>query len=137
MDSSALQARLASAVSRLKDQEARRGKGVSKEAQEIFDRLSKTLPTRWDGTRIVVNDVVVIEAPYRSEDCRAGTGAPKDSLGRVRKVVSILCAVLQVYVTWRLTVCQLESERSTLAQKATNRPAVPAAVPMSGPRKGG
>jgi len=33
---------------------------------------------------------VVIEAPYRSEDCRLITGAAKESLGRVKKVVSTL-----------------------------------------------
>jgi hypothetical protein len=37
-----------------------------------------------------VSDAVVIEAPYRSEDCRLITGAAKESLGRVKKVVSTL-----------------------------------------------
>ena len=68
--------------------EARRGKGVSKEGQEIFDALVKTLPTRWDGTRIVVNDQVLIEAPYRSEDCKASK-EQGGALAQVRRVVSL------------------------------------------------
>lgn len=35
-----------------------------------------------------MSDAVVIEAPYRSDDCRLITGAAKESLGRVKKVVS-------------------------------------------------
>lgn len=63
---------------------------MSKEAQDLFDAFSKTMPTRWDGTSIVVADTVVISQPYRVDDCRAiiaedgvGIGLP-----RVRKVVS-------------------------------------------------
>ena len=88
LDHSALQSRLEATVSRLKAEDAKKGKGVSKEAQDIFDRISRTLPTRWDGKDIVVSDLVVIEAPYRPEDCRSVTGAAKESLGRVKKVVS-------------------------------------------------
>ena len=68
--------------------EARRGKGVSREAQDIFDALARTLPARWDGESIVVLDAVVIAKPYRSEDCRAGKGVQPQMLQRVRKVVS-------------------------------------------------
>ena len=80
-------------MARLKAEEARKGKGVSREAQEIFDRISRTLPTRWEGKDIVVSDAVVIEAPYRPEDCKAGTGAAKESLTRVKKVVSSYCYI--------------------------------------------
>ena len=37
---------------------------------------------------MVVNDGVVISAPYRAEDCRAGAGQQAVNLGRVKKVVS-------------------------------------------------
>lgn len=36
----------------------------------------------------MVSDAVVIETPYRPEDCRQGAGTPKESLIRVKKVVS-------------------------------------------------
>ena len=89
LNAPALQARLDGAINRLKEEESRKGKGVSREAQEIFDRISRTLPTRWEGKDIVVSDAVVIEAPYRPEDCRLQSGAAKSSLDRVKKVVSI------------------------------------------------
>lgn len=76
------------AVERLKEAERRKGKGVGKEAQDIFDALARTLPTRWDGTSIVVLDAVIIASPYKSDDCRGGTGAPSGTLARVKKVVS-------------------------------------------------
>ena len=61
---------------------------MSREAQDIFDAMSKTLPTRWDGESIVVLDAVAIAKPYRSEDCKAGKGVQAQMLSRVRKVVS-------------------------------------------------
>ena len=83
-----LQKRVDAAVARIKEAAARKNRSVSKEAQDIFDGLSRTLPTRWDGTNMVVNDGVVITAPYRAEDCRAGAGQQAQMLGRVKKVVS-------------------------------------------------
>ena len=61
---------------------------MGREAQDIFDALSRTLPTRWDGTSIIVLDAVVIASPYRPDDCRGGAGAPTGTLARVKKVVS-------------------------------------------------
>lgn len=72
----------------MKEVAARKNRSVGKEAQDIFDGLSRTLPTRWDGTNMVVNDGVIISAPYRAEDCRAGAGQHAGMLGRVKKVVS-------------------------------------------------
>ena len=88
LDTAALLKRADAAVARLKEAAARKNKSVSKEAQDIFDGISRTLPTRWDGTNMVVNDGVVISAPYRAEDCRAGAGQQAVMLGRVKKVVS-------------------------------------------------
>ena len=90
MDPSALLKRADTAVARLKEAAARKNKSVNKEAQDIFDGLYRTLPTRWDGNDIVVNDAVVITAPYRAEDCRVGVGQQAGMLGRVKKVVSVL-----------------------------------------------
>ncbi len=69
---------------------------MTKEAQEIFDALTRTLPTRWDGTSIVVMDAVVISSPYRVEDCRAVAGQQASALARVKKVV---CAPIRYSLT--------------------------------------
>ena len=51
------------------------GEGVSNEAQDLFDALSKTYPCRWapaaggGACSIVVMDEVEIKAPYTSNDC--------------------------------------------------------------------
>jgi protein LSM12 len=76
------------AVAKLQEQEARRGKGVTREAQELFDAFSRTTPARWDGTSIVVADAVVIAKPYRVDDCRSLAAGDSAALTRVRKVVS-------------------------------------------------
>ncbi|KAK9447261.1 anticodon-binding domain-containing protein [Limtongia smithiae] len=64
---------------------ASKGVGVSKEAQELFDAVSKTLPSRWAGKAIVVLDEVTIEPPYTPESCRARPDS--QALAHVRKVV--------------------------------------------------
>jgi hypothetical protein len=86
-----MQARLAATLATLRAEDARIGKNVTREAQDIFDALERTLPTRWDGVNIIVSDAVMIVPPYRSEDCKAGTGAATQSLGRVKIVVSGPC----------------------------------------------
>lgn len=88
ISTNALTSRVDAAVERLKEAERRKGKGVGKEAQDIFDAMARTLPTRWDGTSIIVLDAVVIASPYKPDDCRGGTGAPTGTLARVKKVVS-------------------------------------------------
>jgi protein LSM12 len=88
LDIRALKARESSTVAKIQEREARRGKGVTREAQDLFDAFSRTMPAKWDGTSIVVADAVVIAKPYRVNDCRPLV--PGDSaLARVRKVVRI------------------------------------------------
>ncbi|KAL8725836.1 MAG: hypothetical protein Q9181_006268 [Wetmoreana brouardii] len=116
----ALLARADAAVARLKEAASRKNKSVGKEAQDLFDGISRTLPTRWDGNNMVVMDSVVISAPYRGEDCRAGHGVQPQTLSRVRKVV--------------------DNERRKIADR--ERKVVVPAVPVipavhTGPRKGG
>jgi len=87
LDFAALKAREEAAIRRLKVEDAKRGRGVTKEAQAIFDNFARTLPTRWHETSIIVNDSVIVKSPYRTEDC----SAPKDkhiSLNQVKKVLS-------------------------------------------------
>ena len=116
-DQSFLQSRLNKAVANAKEALSRQGKNVSKEAQEIFDAIIKTLPLKWDGQNIVVMEQVVIEKPYTAGDCRAFQGTQPAVLERVRKV--------------------LENERKKLAEKDRGRKtAIPSVVPK-GERKGG
>lgn len=89
LPTASLLARADAAVARLKEAASRKNRSVGREAQELFDGLGRTLPTRWDGTSIVVMDEVLISAPYRGEDCKAKAGVQAHTLNRVRKVVSL------------------------------------------------
>lgn len=88
LDTRALKAREAKAIGEAMDREARRGKGVTREAQDLFDAFSRTMPAHWNGPNIVVADAVSIAPPYRVEDCRALVVGNEAALSRVRKVVS-------------------------------------------------
>jgi len=68
----------------LREDAARIGVNVTKEAQEIFNALHKTLPCRWNKTTIVVFDEITISSPYTIENCTGGTAV---SLQRVKKVL--------------------------------------------------
>lgn len=90
LDPRALKAREAKAIGEAHDREARRGKGVTREAQDIFDAFSRTMPARWNGSNIIVADAVTISSPYRVDDCRPLVEGDTAALARVRKVVSLL-----------------------------------------------
>lgn len=64
---------------------AKVGVGVTKEAQQLFDVLCKTMPCTWQGRSIVVMDSVVVEPPYLVENVTS-TGE-KYALERVKKVL--------------------------------------------------
>lgn len=89
LDIRALKAREANAITKLQEREARRGKGVTREAQDLFDAFSRTMPARWDGTSIVVADAVVIAKPYRVNDCRPLVSGDSAALTHVRKVLEM------------------------------------------------
>jgi len=118
----AAKTRLDAEVRKLQEQESRRGKGVGKEAQDVFDALVKTLPTRWHETSIIVLDSVRIDKPYRVEDCKA-SAKDLSTLNRVKLILDI------------------ERKRLGLASTAavTPKPATPVALPVQRPpeRKGG
>ncbi|KAJ2964196.1 hypothetical protein NQZ79_g789 [Umbelopsis isabellina] len=79
--------REAEAIKLASQQAARTGVGVTKEAQAIFDALSKTLPCRWAKDTIVVMDEIIITPPYNEENCKANASSAAP-LARVKKVVS-------------------------------------------------
>ncbi|ORZ15728.1 anticodon-binding domain-domain-containing protein [Absidia repens] len=81
-----LTTREADTIKGVKQQVAKLGVGVTKEAQEIFDALTKTLPCRWANDSIVVMDEVMITPPYGIENCKANTSSAA-SLARVKKVL--------------------------------------------------
>lgn len=100
IDFAAVKAREEAAIRKMKERDAQRGKGVTKEGQEIFDWFHRTyghlspslcpfsapvffksdvltgcrLPTRWADQTIVVSDAVLIEPPYKQENVKG----PKD-----------------------------------------------------------
>lgn len=88
VDGHAVGQRAANAVAKLHAAEARKGKGVTREAQQLFDALHRTLPVSWDGPRIVVLGSVVVAPPYAASDCRSlRRHANMQELNRVKKVV--------------------------------------------------
>ncbi|KAF2735388.1 hypothetical protein EJ04DRAFT_576183 [Polyplosphaeria fusca] len=86
VDLDALRVREEQTIREMKKKDAMKGKGVTKEAQDIFDTIARTLPTRWHNTEIVVNDAVVIRAPYSVDDAKAGQGK-EQSLAHVKKIM--------------------------------------------------
>lgn len=84
LDINALQSREELAIRQAEADAERIGVGVTSEAQNIFDALSKTLPVRWDKTVIVVMNEVRVSSPYNSECVIGGTPAAND---RVKKVL--------------------------------------------------
>ncbi|KAJ5081593.1 hypothetical protein NUU61_009857 [Penicillium alfredii] len=89
LDTRTLKTREAKAIGEAHDREARRGKGVTREAQDIFDAFSRTMPARWAGSNIVVADAVTIASPYRIDDCRPLVEGDTAALNRVRKVLEM------------------------------------------------
>ena len=60
------------------------GKGVSHEAQEIFDALNKTMPCEWEHKNILVLGEVLVKPPYSQDSCFSENEA---GLTRVKKVL--------------------------------------------------
>jgi hypothetical protein len=84
LDLSSLQAREDLAIRQAEADAERIGVGVTTEAQNLFDALSKTLPVRWDKSVIVVMNEVRVCSPYLPESVSGGTPAANE---RVKKVL--------------------------------------------------
>ncbi|KAI5199922.1 hypothetical protein E4T39_05950 [Aureobasidium subglaciale] len=112
IDMKKLRDREDAALRKLQEQEANKGKGVTREAQQIFDALKRLLPTRWHEQQIVVSDSVIISPPYTANDCEAPKGKDQ-ALDRIRMI--------------------LNGERDKIARRAAQEGTSPA----GNPRKGG
>ncbi|KAL9688751.1 hypothetical protein QQ045_033175 [Rhodiola kirilowii] len=77
-------AREEAAVRQAEVEAERIGVGVTAEAQNLFDALSKTLPVRWDKNVIVVMNEVRVSSPYLPESVNGGAASANE---RVRKVL--------------------------------------------------
>ncbi|KAF2877840.1 anticodon-binding domain-containing protein [Massariosphaeria phaeospora] len=113
VDLDALKQREEQTIRDMKKRDAQKGKGVTKEAQEIFDVFARTLPTRWHGSQIVVNDAVLIDSPYNLDSLKAPAGK-EQSVDRVRKILDN----------------HYQRKKATVSNRA------PVATPIA-PRKGG
>ncbi|KAJ0419397.1 anticodon-binding domain-containing protein [Aspergillus carlsbadensis] len=130
LDIRALKAREANAVAKLQESEARRGKGVTREAQDIFDAFSRTMPTRWDGSNIIVADAVSIAVPYRVDDCRPLVAGDTAALTRVRKVLEMERKKIELR-----NASATIGTANTFARKGNSPPT--SGPGAAGPRKGG
>ncbi|PQQ03962.1 protein LSM12 homolog [Prunus yedoensis var. nudiflora] len=86
LDLNSLRAREELAIRQAEAESERIGVGVTSQAQNIFDALSKTLPVRWDKTVIVVMNAVRVSSPYTPESVSGGTPAANE---RVKKVLEL------------------------------------------------
>lgn len=86
VDLDSFKAREEAAVRQAEDEADRIGVGVTREAQDIFDALSKTLPVLWDNTIIVVMNEVRVSSPYFPDNV---TGGPPAANERVKKVLEL------------------------------------------------
>ncbi|KAF3035080.1 hypothetical protein E8E12_000118 [Didymella heteroderae] len=86
VDMAALMAREEQTIREMKKKDEQRGKGVSREAQEIFDAVSRTLPTEWHQQDIVVNQAVLIKPPYTLDSIKAPAGK-EQSVIQVKKIL--------------------------------------------------
>lgn len=67
---------------------AKTGIGVSAEAQQVFDALSKTMPCQWRQQNIVVLNEVELQPPYGLGDCTTAHSHDLTTLERVKKVLT-------------------------------------------------
>ncbi|MCO5560437.1 hypothetical protein L7F22_014052 [Adiantum nelumboides] len=78
LDMESLKAREEGAIRQAEAEAERIGIGVTAEAQDIFDALSKTLPVRWDNRIIVVMNEVRVSSPYYPENVAGGPPAANE-----------------------------------------------------------
>ncbi len=84
---------VADAIAAVQQKQAARGRGVTAEAQAIFDGLSKTLRCTWNMDQIVVMGTIIVAPPYTEDKVGLLDTADKvkeaDAFKRVKQMVSI------------------------------------------------
>ncbi|KAJ3288686.1 protein with role in RNA processing [Rhizoclosmatium sp. JEL0117] len=83
------------AIAKERDNVKKIGVNVSKRAQDIFNALDKTLPTKWKGDAIIVLDEVMIMAPYGVDEVRGITATAGQAVERVQRVLGSLLARIE------------------------------------------
>lgn len=114
LDLSALKAREEAAVRKLLEKEEHRNKEVTSEVQELYDAFNRTLPMRWHGTTMIINDAVLLGPPYTVSDLKAAEGKERN--------IDHIKRIMEGY---------LAKKRNA---QGSNRPGVATPIP---PRKGG
>jgi len=74
---------------RLKKAKGRIGIGVTKEGQQLFDFIRRTIQEcQWDKQNILVLDEVEIVPPYKAENCSMISGKNKKSVDYIKNIVN-------------------------------------------------
>jgi len=82
---------------RLKKAKGRIGIGVTKEGQQLFDFIRKTIQEcQWDEQNILVLDEVEIVPPYKSENCCMISGKNKKTVDYIKNIVNKFHAELSL-----------------------------------------
>lgn len=67
------------------------GRGVTKDGQLVFNAIENILPqTQWSDQSIIVMNDIIIDPPYRVENCRTKSSKPSDSKNLLRMVKQII-----------------------------------------------
>ncbi|KAL0023310.1 hypothetical protein WJX77_005660 [Trebouxia sp. C0004] len=80
--------REAKALQAAQAEAAKTGVGVSNEAQQVFDALSKTMPCHWKQQNIVILNEVELSPPYGLDNCSTEHSHNVTTLERVKKVLT-------------------------------------------------
>ncbi|KAL0056118.1 hypothetical protein WJX82_007910 [Trebouxia sp. C0006] len=80
--------REAKALQAAQAEAAKTGVGVSNEAQQVFDALSKTMPCHWKQQNIVILNEVELSPPYGLDNCSTENSHNVTTLERVKKVLT-------------------------------------------------
>jgi hypothetical protein len=85
---SKIRQREAEAIQRGEESLLKIGRGVSVEAQLLFNEIDQArLPVRWEESSIIVLDNIRVNAPYTAESCVALNATGERSLPRVQKII--------------------------------------------------